>query len=99
VAEHVGDLGIAAATDEAILDLAKRHQAVVVTLDADFHRLLAMASARTPSVVRVRIEGLKGDQLAAKLVQVIATAAAELAAGAMVSVTERRVRIRSLPIR
>lgn len=98
-AEHVGDLGMATATDEAILDLAKQQQAAVVTLDADFHRLLAISRATTPSVVRLRIQGLKGDKLASMLAQVIATAAAELAAGAVVSVNETRIRIRSLPIR
>jgi predicted nuclease of predicted toxin-antitoxin system len=36
VAEHVGNLGMAAATDEAILEAARQQPAVVVTLDADF---------------------------------------------------------------
>jgi predicted nuclease of predicted toxin-antitoxin system len=97
-AEHVGDLGMGAATDAGILSFAKRQQSIVVTLDADFHQLLAASRATSPSVVRIRIEGLKGDQLAAVLVQVMAAAGAELAAGAVVSVTSRRIRVRSLPI-
>jgi predicted nuclease of predicted toxin-antitoxin system len=98
LAEHVGDLGMASTTDDAILDTARRQQSIVVTLDADFHQLLATSRAIAPSVVRIRIEGLKGDRLAAILAQVIAVAAAELAAGAAVSVMERRIRVRSLPI-
>jgi predicted nuclease of predicted toxin-antitoxin system len=35
VAEHVGDLGMAAATDEAILKAARDRGSVVATLDAD----------------------------------------------------------------
>jgi predicted nuclease of predicted toxin-antitoxin system len=97
-AEHVGNMGLAASTDEAILDTARQQQSVVVTLDADFHHLLAISRATSPSVIRIRIEGLKGDQLAAILVQVLAAAGAELAAGAVVSVTPKRVRVRSLPI-
>ena len=97
-AEHVADLGMATAADVAILATARQRQAIVVTLDADFHHLLAASRATSPSVVRIRIEGLKGDQLSAILVQVIATAAAELAGGAVVSVTEGRIRVRSLPI-
>jgi predicted nuclease of predicted toxin-antitoxin system len=58
-AEHVGDLGLATAADADILDVARRSQAVVVTLDADFHTLLATSHAAGPSVVRIRIEGLK----------------------------------------
>lgn len=34
---HVGDLGLAKASDERILDEGRARNAVVVTLDADFH--------------------------------------------------------------
>ncbi len=34
---HVGDLGLAAATDEEILEVGRNGGWVVVTLDADFH--------------------------------------------------------------
>jgi predicted nuclease of predicted toxin-antitoxin system len=97
-AEHVGDLGMAAATDEAILIAARVRTAVVVTLDADFHALLARSRATTPSVVRVRVEGLKAAELATLLSQVVTIAAAELEAGAAASVTAHRVRVRLLPI-
>ena len=98
IAEHVGDLGMATAADDAILAIALQMQAVVVTLDADFHQLLANSRAAAPSVVRIRIEGLKADRLATLLAQVIAVAEAELLAGAVVSVNEDRIRVRSLPI-
>jgi predicted nuclease of predicted toxin-antitoxin system len=64
VADHVGDLGMVSATDDAILEAARQQQLVVVTLDADFHQLLAASRATAPSVVRLRIEGLKGEALA-----------------------------------
>ena len=97
-AEHVGDLGMARAADAHILDVARQRQAVVVTLDADFHALLATSHATNPSVVRIRIEGLNGERLAAILGQVLAVTHAELEAGAVVSVTARRIRVRLLPI-
>lgn len=97
-AEHVGDLGMARAADSQILDVASERQAVVVTLDADFHALLATSHATSPSVVRIRIEGLKGGGLASLLGQVLAAAGAEIEAGAVVSVTSRRIRVRLLPI-
>jgi predicted nuclease of predicted toxin-antitoxin system len=55
-AEHVGDLGMASAGDDVILDAARQRQAVVVTLDADFHQLLAATGAVTPSVVRIALK-------------------------------------------
>jgi len=97
-AEHVGDLGMARAADWQILDVASERQAVVVTLDADFHALLATSHATSPSVVRIRVEGLKGGGLASLLGQVLAVAGAEIEAGAVVSVTSRRIRVRLLPI-
>ena len=97
-AEHVGDLGMATATDAQILESARERQAVVVTLDSDFHALLATARAVSPSVVRVRIEGLKGEQLAPLLERVLALAGTELEGGAVVSVTTGRIRVRRLPI-
>jgi predicted nuclease of predicted toxin-antitoxin system len=86
------------ASDEAILEAGRLRQAVIVTLDADFHHLLAASNATSPSVVRIRIEGLKGDQLAAILGQVVSVAGNELAAGSVVSVTSGSIRVRALPI-
>lgn len=98
VAEHVGDLGMAKASDAKILELAGERQAVVITLDSDFHSLLASSRAASPSVVRIRIEGLKGEPLASILSRVLAEAQTELKAGAVVSVTVDRIRVRRLPI-
>ena len=97
-AEHVGDLGLARATDALILDVARERHAAVVAYDADFHALLAATRATDPSVVRIRIEGLNGEQVASLLVQVLAVAGAEIEAGAVVSVTAHRIRVRLLPI-
>jgi predicted nuclease of predicted toxin-antitoxin system len=58
-AEHVADIGLANADDAAILVVARGKGAIVVTLHADFHRLLAIDRQTSPSVVRIRIEGLK----------------------------------------
>jgi predicted nuclease of predicted toxin-antitoxin system len=90
---------LAAASDIAILAYAQQHDLVVITLDADFHTILATSGATKPSVVRIRIEGLDGARLAQLLAQVLQAAAVDLAAGAMVSVTTPNlIRVRSLPI-
>jgi len=97
-AEHVGDLGMATASDAHILEAARGRQAIVVTLDSDFHTLLAMSRAVSPSVVRIRIEGLKGEPLATILQSVVTMAGPDLEAGALISVTTDRIRVRRLPI-
>jgi predicted nuclease of predicted toxin-antitoxin system len=99
-AEHVGDLGMAAASDVAILAAAEQRNAVVVTLDADFHAILATTGAAQPSCIRFRIEGLNAGELAALLQQVTQVASADLAAGAVATVMPPNlVRIRTLPIK
>lgn len=70
---HVGDIGYEVATDEAILERARGEGRIVVTLDADFHALLALSSATAPSVIRIRIEGLRGKEVAALVGRCIGT--------------------------
>jgi predicted nuclease of predicted toxin-antitoxin system len=95
---HAGDVGMAAATDDELLLFARREGRIIVTLDADFHALLALSNAATPSVVRVRIEGLLAQPLAALLRTVLIVCEADLRAGAMVLVDAASVRVRALPL-
>lgn len=97
-AAHVGDRGMATASDSKILEVGHQEDMVVVTLDADFHALLALSGANGPSVIRIRIEGLRAENLARLLVNVLAICTDDLLKGAMVSVTESGVRIRRLPV-
>jgi predicted nuclease of predicted toxin-antitoxin system len=98
VAEHVGSLGMADSDDDVLIAYAFAHDLVAVTLDADFHTLMAVSGAVRPSVIRVRIEGLKGPAMAAILARVLNLYAAELTAGAVVSVNPTKARCRLLPL-
>jgi len=95
---HVGELGLATADDPTILDEGRQADRVVVTLDADFHALLARSGAIRPSVIRIRIEGLRADTLATLLTQILTRCGPGLEAGAVVSVQPGRLRLRRLPL-
>jgi predicted nuclease of predicted toxin-antitoxin system len=97
-AVHTSGIGLASADDEVILERARRENRVVVTLDADFHALLATSAAREPSTIRIRQEGLHGEDVARIVAHVVAVGAAELQAGVVVTVREGRIRWRKLPI-
>jgi predicted nuclease of predicted toxin-antitoxin system len=71
---------------------------VVVTLDADFHTLLALNEAASPSVIRVRIERLRAQALTDLLGMVIAECEEDLEQGAAIAVEPSRIRIRRLPL-
>lgn len=95
---HVSEIGMSRADDIDILQRARKEQRVCVTLDADFHALLATGSERGPSVVRVRKEGLDAAALAALLQAVWPGVEDALDTDAMVTVTDRSIRVRRLPI-
>ena len=97
-AEHVGDCGFGTADDRTILDRARRRGQILVTLDADFHAQLALSRAAAPSVIRIRIEGLKAERLAALLRSVLEQCSDDLKSGAMITVTESGTRVRRLPL-
>ena len=61
---HVGEIGYSDADDASILKRARDEERTVVTFDADFHALLALSRATSPSVIRIRIEGLCGQRAA-----------------------------------
>ncbi|NJL40420.1 MAG: DUF5615 family PIN-like protein [Leptolyngbyaceae cyanobacterium RM2_2_4] len=49
---HVSEIGMAEAEDAEIIQRARKEERVVATLDADFHTLLALDEATSPSVMR-----------------------------------------------
>ncbi len=61
---HVSEIGYSTADDAAILQRGREEERIVITFDADFHALLALSRAITPSVIRIRIEGLYGKKTA-----------------------------------
>lgn len=54
-AVHVSDLGLQAATDEALVEIARRRGEVIVTNDLDFTRILAIEGATSPSLLLFRV--------------------------------------------
>jgi len=97
-AVHTGEIGLAEAEDSEIIRRASEQNRVVVTLDADFHAQLALKQACEPSVIRIRVEGLRGESFSVLLENVLRQCADDLKAGALISVNEFQIRIRHLPV-
>ncbi len=95
---HVGEIGYSAAADADILERARAEARLVLTLDADFHALLALSGATTPSVIRLRIEGLRAEATSTLLQAVLKQCAEDLEQGAVVTVQEGRLRVKRLPL-
>jgi len=95
---HVGDIGMAAATDMEIIQKAFDESLIVVTLDSDFHTILASTGNKRPSVIRIRIEGLKSQEMSVLMQSVIESVSDELDSGAAISVNEKGIRVRKMPL-
>lgn len=94
---HTGECGMTCASDRRIMDFTKAEGRIIVSLDSDFHVLLALSKAQTPSVVRIRIEGLHAEA-AAIILKAIENCRNDLVAGCVASVQAERIRLRKLPI-
>jgi predicted nuclease of predicted toxin-antitoxin system len=97
---HVCDVGLLTAPGRSILDYAAANALVIVSADTDFGELLAASRGATrPSVVLLRsADRLTPDEQAALLAANLPAVAADLEAGAVVTIARGRMRIRSLPI-
>jgi predicted nuclease of predicted toxin-antitoxin system len=97
-AVHTGEIGCATAEDAYLLGLAVQEGRIIVTLDADFHAMLALTAATKPSVIRIRIERLRAEATAGLVQQLLQDWGQLLAEGAVLTVQPGRVRIHHLPI-
>jgi predicted nuclease of predicted toxin-antitoxin system len=96
---HIRVLGLQAAKDPAVLDLARMQERILVSADTDFGTLLARSHALTPSVVLVRrLIDRRAEDLAQILVSNLPIVEEDLRAGSVVTIAEDSVRVRRLPI-
>lgn len=96
-AVHVRDLGLGAAEDEIIFNLARAEGRVIVSADTDFGMLLAERQETTPSFILYRRVADEPQQQLAILLENLASILEPLESGSVVVIEQRRIRIRPLP--
>ena len=95
---HVGEVGMSRAANQEILAWAVGEKATVVTLDADFHAILAVSGATAPSVIRLRRQGLNAPAVVDIVRNVSTRFQVELEHGSMVTVKANKITNHKLPI-
>ena len=93
------ELGASNVSDEAIMAYAAEHGDTVLTHDQDFSTLLALSQKGKPSVVLLRLSSLRVDRVGERVLKAIKAAEEHIHSGAIVVIEDRRVRVRSLPMR
>jgi predicted nuclease of predicted toxin-antitoxin system len=95
---HLTEISESATADSVILEEARSSGRVIVTLDADFHALLAVNGWPSPSVIRIRRQGLSAADVRDLVIRLLRDHGAVLATGVALSVRGHLVGIRKLPL-
>jgi predicted nuclease of predicted toxin-antitoxin system len=94
---HAGEIGMSKAADEEILGFSLERNAVVVTLDADFHTIRSVSRAQGPPVIRIRLQGLGAPEVVELVRNAPAGFEAELKRGSLVTVKALQTTCHRLP--
>ncbi len=97
-AVHWSTVGDPRASDKDIMEWAAAHRYVVFTHDLDFGTMLALSHEAGPSVLQIRTADTLPDHLEGAVIAALNQHEADLSAGALVVVDERRNRARVLPL-
>jgi predicted nuclease of predicted toxin-antitoxin system len=97
-AVHLHAQGLDRLQDSTILTKDREEDRVLLTHDLDFGELIAASRARLPSVVIFRLRNMHPDRVNLYLQDIIGHHKESLERGAVVSVAERQIRVRLLPI-
>jgi predicted nuclease of predicted toxin-antitoxin system len=97
-AVHLLDEDLHHMSDGDILGKARREERILLTHDLDFGELLAASGGELPSVVIFRLKDMRAQNVSQHLFSIINQQSEPLIKGAVLSVTEQKVRIRMLPM-
>ncbi|RJR17634.1 MAG: hypothetical protein C4581_07615 [Nitrospiraceae bacterium] len=89
----------ATSSDNEIVHLAHKEQAVIITQDLDFSAIVAQSGLHGPSVVSLRVSNAKPDMVTRIPSTVLPLIETELAEGSIVSIDEKEYRIKRLPVK
>lgn len=95
---HLRDEHLQRLPDEQIITKARAEERIIITHDLDFSRLIALSQQPMPSAITMRMNNMQPENVNQHLLEVISHFETELSAGALVSVNERGIRVRLLPV-
>lgn len=97
-ARHWRELGPASAPDSEIMRWALANHAVVLTHDLDFTKLLFQTRAELPSVIQLRLDDIRPQNIGNDVVSILRQQGENLRRGALITVKGHKSRLRLLPL-
>lgn len=97
-AVHLREVGLHRLPDRDIFRKAIDDERVILTHDLDFGEIMAISGGRLPSVVIFRLRDMRHGNVDQYLERILKEHETALRQGAILSVTESRIRVRALPI-
>jgi predicted nuclease of predicted toxin-antitoxin system len=97
-AVHLTEQGLERLSDPDIVVKARQEDRILLVHDLGFGELLAASGTMLPSVITFRLRNMHPDRVNSVLARLLLQHSEALAQGAILSVTEGQVRVRSLPL-
>ncbi len=97
-AVHLREQNLQRLSDALIIEKALAENRIILTHDLDFTRIVALSREQAPSVVTFRLSNMRAEQVNLRLEDLLTRFSDVLSAGALISVTDQAVRVRSLPV-
>ena len=95
---HLRDQGLQQLDDNGIVTKALLEEQVILTHDLDFGRIVALGHGQLPSVITFRLSNMQPVHVNWHLTHVLNQFSESLEEGALISVSDRTIRVRLLPI-
>ncbi|HHT9126086.1 MAG TPA: DUF5615 family PIN-like protein [Candidatus Brocadiia bacterium] len=96
---RLSGLGMKNAEDEEVIEYARKHNYIILTMDLDFGGILAHKNFSKPSIIIFRLKNPEVARINLILGERLQQIEHHLETGALVIIEEFRVRIRGLPIK
>jgi predicted nuclease of predicted toxin-antitoxin system len=97
-AVHLRDQGLQRLANGDICTKAMQESRIILTWDLDFAEILALSRQQIVSAVIFRLHNTRSVHVIHRLERVLTESAQDLEDGAIISVEERRHRVRLLPV-
>lgn len=95
---HLREEGLQRLPDSEVLAKAAMENRVLLTMDLDFGYLVAISQQILPGVIIFRLSDERSEMVNSRLSEVLVKCAYDIQPGVIISVSDKAIRIRRLPI-